>query len=286
MRKFVVTFLSSAVPSDETVEQWTQILILDSQGWPMHCRNFLNALAIGIRKSGWRPGGVDIDQVRMQAASMRAEYYAHRLAFPLEERPGLVSILLEKLMRTGPLSRECTVSEIRNADERERENPDHQQDHRWKLPNETDPSRVFEAMLHAGIVQKAPREGYECPIPSLSSYMAARAANPSGRLHNAVISGDIDTMEDIIELNNGQVEQSEILNATDVRCRTPLILALETSMYPLVCLLVEKEFGLPNHLRSFAQKDTNGRQACDHASVSGDPRIRALAEDLQPLETL
>ncbi len=195
-RKFADIYLSTARPPAEMIETWSVAMLRDSHGWPMHCRNFLNALGSQIRECDWRPAEIDLDQARLKAAASRSRYYGHRLAGPLTDRQGLVSVVLEQLKRTGPMARESMIELIRDADNQGRSNPGLEGDPRWTVPCGTDFPQIFDAMLHSGIVQNSSLEyGFECSIPSLGSYMAARAACPVERLHGAIMNGAVDVLE-------------------------------------------------------------------------------------------
>ena len=281
VEKFADTYLTSARPADGTVGQWKTALVRDCQGWPMHCRNFLYAVAVQIRDCGWRPEDVDLDKVRLKAAGLRARYYSHRLAGLLTDRQGLVSVVLERLKRNGPMEKESIVRLIRDADQKGRSS-EFDGDHRWALPEGADFRQVFDVMLHSGIVQYAGWRRYDCPIPSLGSYMAAMSARPSQRLHGAVMFGEPDAVESEISYAPSQEERSKLLAAVDIRGRTPLALAIEAGFYPLAQRLVDMEENLPENLRSFGVPDAVGKRACERAAASDDRRIQILADSMRP----
>ena len=282
MAKFVKKYLSSAPPQGQTIEKWRKAMVQDCQGWPMHCRNFLSALAEQISKREWQPNGVSLDQVRLVSASKRARYYGQRMAGLLADRPGLISTVLEQLKITGPLFKGRVVDLILQAERQALDHPILRDDIRWTLPAGTEGRQAFDAMVHFGILQKVHEDQFESPIPSLASYMAARAARPSDRLHGAVIRGSEDEIESAMERCPSPSQRAELLSATDGRKRTPLILAIEAGFFPLARRLAESEQYLPEHLQSFGKTDTSGLTACDHAASSDDERIRELADPIRP----
>ena len=237
-----------------------------SRGWPMHCRNFLGALAEDIRYRDWRPDHADIDSVWIHAERLRRHYYATRMEGVLEGRYELLSMVLEELRRRGPMESKGIVAAIENALENE------------PLPHGMTASQLFETMLHRGIVQKVGEVDYSCPIPSLADHIAAMAARPSKVLHEAVLYARQESIDETFNRFQADVDRSVMLRATDMRGRTPLVLAVEHEKLPLVEKLMALELTLPESLRSTHLRDNQGRTAWDHANESDDKRIRALIE--------
>ena len=278
MTRFIDEYLSSARPSSSTLERWGYALRRDSQGWPMHCRNFLIALCKEIRAKDWRPEEVDLDAVRMRAQQLRFRYYAQRMQGPLQNRYLLVSMVLEEMRRMSPMPSDQIVYAIARAHQ-DRPSGDFG---RGSLPEGMAASQAFDAMLHAGIVQKTGDGRFTCPIPSLASYMVAKATVPPSPLHEAVLGENPQEVDRIMSQNRDDEEQAKLLQAIDTRKRTPLMLAVELGIMPVVEHLVQAESRLPAALRSVEFRDSEGRTARDHAFASGDERIVALLDRLQP----
>ena len=278
MTRFVDEYLSSARPSSSTLERWGYALRRDSQGWPMHCRNFLIALCKEIKARDWRPEEVDLDAVRMRAQQLRFRYYAQRMQDALEEQEAPVSTVLEAMRRSIPMKRGQIVELIERAYQ-ERSSGDSGRD---SLPESMTARQVFDVMLHSGVVQKTVKGKFVCPIPSLASYIAAKATLPSSALHEAVLDNEKSDMDSVFDQCRDDEERSKLLQAIDTRKRTPLMLAVELGMVSVVEYLVEAEGRLPAALRSVEFRDSEGRTARDHAFASGDERIVALLDRLQP----
>ena len=282
MDRFVKRYLASETkvgPGHENValhlpegipKQWTKALVRDSQGWPMHCRNFLASFAEEIRNCDWRPDAIDLDALRMRAQRLRSDYYITRMDGVLRNRFDLTSALLEELQRRGPMKETDIILELNTMRER------------MSLPAGVTSEAVFDAMLHSGLIQKANRHAYSCPIPSLSGYLGALTARPSDLLHRAVIDAERDSIKGEVERCHDDHSRSTLLRSTDTRGRTPLILAIESDLFPVVEILVSLEAALPEHLRSTDMQDHAGRTAWDHASTADDRRISALLASLKP----
>ena len=275
--RFVEQHLSSMRPSPSTLKHWADALRRDSQGWPMHCRNFLIALCEEIRGQDWRPEEVNLDTVRIRAHRLRCAYYERRMRGALEGRYALISTVLDEAKRYGSMEK----MHIMDAIDRVHQDRSSGNFSRDSLPEGITSSQAFDAMLHAGIVQKVDEFGYACPIPSLSGHLAARATLASaGLLHEALLKANPQEMDRILAQCRDDEERGKLLQATDIRKRTPLILAVELGMAPLVAHLVEAESRLPVALRSVEIRDSEGRTARDHAIELGDERIMTLLERL------
>ena len=280
MARFVEQHLSSAPPSQAILDHWADALRRDSQGWPMHCRNFLIALCEEIRANDWRPQDVDLDTVRIHAHRLRCTWYEQRMQGALEGRYALVSTVLEEIRRYGGLGKLDITDAIARA----------HQEHlsrnfsRGSLPEAMTAEEAFDAMLHAGIVQKVDEFGYACPIPSLSGHLTARATLPPGLLHEVVLKAKAEEVDRAMAQRRDNTERGKLLQATDIRGRTPLMLAVELGIAPVVEHLALAESQLPPALRSVELRDNEGRTARDHAVASGDERIVTLLNQLQPTE--
>ena len=277
MARFIEQHLSSARPSSSTLGRWGDALRRDSQGWPMHCRNFLIALCEEIRAKDWRPENVNLDAVRASAQQLRFNYYMQRMQDVLRNRYVLVSKVLEEMRRVPPMQDDQIIDAIARAHQA-RSSGDLG---RGSLPEGVTASQAFDAMLYAGIVQKVGKDKFACPIPSLASYIAARATVPVSALHEAVLDNEVADMDHALDRCRDDEERGKLLQATDIRGRTPLMLAVELGMAPLVAHLVEAESRLPVALRSVEIRDSEGRTARDHAIELGDERIMTLLERLK-----
>ncbi len=275
--RFAENHLSSAMPPPETLEAWKRAMLRDSQGWPMHCRNFLLALADAIKEQDWRPAAADLDEVRMRAARLRCDYYGDRMREPLKEREELLSTILEEMECWEPMGREAIIREIREANRKARSDSQIEEDWRWTLPDGVTAEHAFDAMLRSGIVQKFDKYTFACPIPSLAGHVSAMAACPSATLHYAVVRADPDGTAKALERRPNQEARAKLLHANDTRGRTPLILAAETGLFPLVELLAEFEADLPDNLRDASHADVREKTALDHAE---DERARDVLRDL------
>ena len=280
MTRFVERHLSSARPSQTTIDQWGASLRRDSQGWPMHCRNFLIALCEQIKEKDWRPQTVNLDTVRIHAHRLRSAYYEQRMQGALRNRYRLISKVLEEMRQASSMQDDQIMYAIARA----HQDPDPDELGRGSLPEGMTAEKAFDTMLHAGIVQKEGRANYVCPIPSLAGYVAAMATLPPRDLHNAVLDARTDLIDHSMGLCRDNKECEKLLQATDIRGRTPLMLAVELGIAPLVKHLVQAESRLPPTLRSVELRDNEGRTARDHAVASGDERIIALLNQLQPME--
>ncbi len=278
--RFVEQHLSSARPQASTLERWGAALRRDSQGWPMHCRNFLIALCEEIRAKDWRPQAVNPDTVRTYAQQLRFTYYTQRMQGALRNRYVLVSKVLEEMRRIPPIPDDRIIDLIAGAHRNRTPNDLG----RSSLPDGMTAGQVFDAMLHAGIVQKTGRDKFACPIPSLAGYIAARATVPPSPLHEAVLDNEPDYLDDALDLCRGGGEQGRLLQATDMRGRTPLILAVELGMASLVEHLARAEGRLPAALRTMRHADNTGQTARDHAVASGDERLVTLLDRVRPPE--
>ncbi len=276
MDRFVEEHLSSARPAPTILKGWATALQRDSQGWPMHGRNFLIALAEDIRTHDWCPAAVDLDAVRERAQRLRGAYYGHRLSGELEGRHALVSRVLEPLERSGGWDRIGLVEAIDRAHQERSE----KEGDRGALPAGMTPEQALDRMLHAGLVQKTGIDKFTCPIPSLASYIAAKATLPPSPLHEAVLDQETADMDRAWDRCRTDAERKELLQATDPRGRTALMLAVELGLVPLVAQLVTLESRLPPTLRSTVCRDRAGRTAHDHAAAVGDVRLTAMLDRL------
>ncbi len=277
MIRFADEHLSSAGPSQAIIDHWGKVFHRDSQGWPMHCRNFLIALCEEIRKKDWQPDAVDLDTVRMRAQQLRFMYYAQRMQGNLDERFVLVSRVLEEMRRNAPNKRGQIVEWIAKAHQ---DSPG--EGFGWgSLPHGMTAEQAFDAMLHAGIIQKTGKGKFTCPVPSLASYIAARATLPPSPLHEAVLDNEAADMDHALDLCGDDEERAKLLQAADMRGRTPLMLAVELSMVAMVEYMVQVESRLPVALRTMKHKDNTGRTARDYAVASGNERIAALLDQLR-----
>ena len=281
MMRFVDEYLSSARPTSPTLERWGYALCRDSQGWPMHCRNFLIALCEQIREKDWRPEDIDLDVVRMRAQQLRFRYYAQRMQDALGGQEARVSTVLEALRQDGPMPRGEIIGLIAKT---YKDHPPGNLEGEV-MPDGVRARKAFDAMLHSGIVQKVDEYDYICPIPSLSGHIAAKATLPSSRLHGAVLKAKPEEIDQIMNRCRDETERAQLLQRTDARKRTPLMLAVELGIMPVVEHLVQAESRLPTALRSVEFRDSEGRTARDHAVASGDERIVALLDRIQPAES-
>ena len=278
MERFVDKHLSSARPSQTTIDQWGASLRRDSQGWPMHCRNFLIALCEQIRGQDWQPEAVDLDTVRIHAHRLRCAYYEQRMQGALRNRYRLISKVLEEMRQASSMQDDQIMYAIARA----HQDPDLDELGRGSLPEGVTAEQAFDAMLHAGIVQKKGRASHVCPIPSLAGYVAAMATLPPRDLHNAVLDAQTELVDHCLNRRRNEEQRGKLLQATDIRGRTPLMLAVELGIRLMVEHLVQAESRLPPALRSVELRDNEGRTARDYAVASGDERIMALLNQLQP----
>ncbi len=280
MTRFVDKHLSSARPAQSTLKRWDMAFRRDSQGWPMHCRNFLIALCEEIRSKDWRPDAVNLDTARRHAQQLRFTYYTHRMQGGLQNRYVLIAKVLEEMRRMPPMPDNLVMAAIDRAYQ-DRPPGDFGL---GSLPEGMTVRQTFEAMLHAGVVQKIGRDKFACPIPSLAGYIAAKATLPPSPLHEAVLDNGTTDMDHALALCRDDAERARLLRATDIRGRTPLILAVELGMVAMVKRLMEVESGLPKALRSLDIRDNSGSAARDHAAALGDERIEALLDELRTPE--
>ncbi len=277
MTRFVDEHLSSARPSQAVIDCWGKAFRRDSQGWPMHCKNFLIALCQEIRDKDWRPHAVDLDIVRMRAHRLRCAWYERRMQGVLEGRYALVSIVLEEINRYDGMGKMDVVETIARAhQERISEGSVHD-----SLPEGMTAEQAFAAMLHAGVIQKADEFNYVCPIPSLGSHVAARAMRPPSPLHEAALRASPQDIDRAMQRCRDDRGRANLLQATDMRGRTPLMLAVELGITPVVERLAQAESRLPVTLRPVKCRDSAGRTARDHAVALGDERMVALLDGFQ-----
>ncbi len=279
MTRFVEQYLSSARPAKSTIDRWGIAFRRDSQGWPMHCRNFLIALCEEIRQKDWQPDAADLDTVCMRAQQLRFIYYAQRMQGGLQNRYVLISKVLEEMGQL-PMSDNLIMAAI----DRARRDSLPEDFGMGALPEGMTIRQTFDAMLHAGVVQKTIDGSGRlvCPIPSLAGYIAARATLPPGSLHDAVLVENPKEIEQAIQQCRGDEERGKRLQATDMRGRTPLMLAVELGMVAMVEYLVQAESRLPAALRSTVLKDNRGCTAQDYAEASDDVRMVELLRRIQP----
>ncbi len=281
MTRFVDEHLSSARLGPLIWAPWGRALQHDSQGWPMHCRHFLIALAEAIRAQDWRPGMVDLESVRRRAQGLRFGYYEQRMQGALRGRYGLISTVLDEMETSSSMPEHVIVAALARA---------HQacppeEVGLGALPDGLTGQQTFEAMRHAGVVQKADEFGYACPIPSLSSHLAARAIWSPSWLHEAVLQANPEDIGPVMDRCRTDEERGRGLQATDRRGRTPLMLAVELGLVSLVERLVQAESQLPPEQRSVSLRDHRGRTAQDQAMASGDERLVALLDPFQHQES-
>ncbi len=281
MDRFVEEHLSSARPAPTILKGWATALQRDSQGWPMHGRNFLIALAEDIRTHDWCPAAADLDAVRARAQPLRFHYYGHRLQGALQNRYVLVSKVLEAMELGPPMSEHGILDAIDRA-QQDRPSGDFGL---GALPDGLTVRQTFEAMLYAGVVQKTGQGKLACPIPSLASYLVAKATLPPSPLHEAVLDQATADMDRAWDRCRTDTERSALLQATDPRGRTALMLAVELGLVPLVAHLVTLESRLPSTLRSTACQDRVGRTAHDHAMEVGDVRLTTMLDRLLSRES-
>ncbi len=254
--RYVEQHLASAQPSKSTVNSWSVALRRDCQGWPMHCINFLISLSKEIKVNDWRPTAIDFDAVLNCARQLRFSYYAHRMQGILQNRYILISKVLEEMERVSSMQEDQLVFVIDQANQNRLPGDLG----RSSLPEDLTAQQFFEEMLHAGLVQKINKDKLTCPIPSLASYVAAKATLPPSSLHEAVLDNNTADIDHALNLCGNDKERSELLQATDMRGRTPLALATELGISPLVQHLVELENQLPIALKTMNLNDNNGSE--------------------------
>ncbi len=206
-----------AAPRAEAA-RWSETLVRDSQGWPMHTNHFLATLARRLAAPGRDPGRLDtadLGPVRRGAAERRVAYYNTRYDGPLLGK-GVrnVAEVMATLRNVGPATREGTCNVIADAF-----------GHRDPQAAEN----VFKLLLARGFLQEStpkrggltPRVGadpfYDCPIPSLASYASVREFPP----HLAATLGDSALLGRRLQADPGEVGTRDVIG------RTPLQVAAE-----------------------------------------------------------
>ncbi len=197
--------------------RWADALVRDSQGWPMHTNHFLTALAGQLLLPGRDPGRLapaDLDAVRRDAARRRLAYYDTRYDNELvQEREREVAEAMATIRRNGPADLRNTLDAIQGA---------------FQYGDREDARRTFGVLRERGFLQRAPesdtplsaadaRRVFDCPIPSLASYAAAREF----QAHIAAMLGDIDALNALIRRDRAA------LDTRDAMGRAPLHLAAE-----------------------------------------------------------
>ncbi len=274
IKRFFKQNLSSARPTQSTLNRCGAALNRDSQGWPMHCRNFLIRLSEEIQAKDWRPDMVDLSTVRASAQQLRFIYYSHRMQGALEDRYILVSKVLEAMQRGIPKMRGQIVELIEKAHQNSSPGA-----FGWSaVPEGLTAEQVFDVMLHVGIIQKLGNGKFVCPIPSLANYFAAKATFPPSPLHEAVLAASPEEISQAMKWCRDDEERGNLLQATDIRGRTPLVLAAELGMVSMVECLLQVESRLQTMQRTVEHRDNSGQTARDHATASGDERIVSLLD--------
>ncbi len=196
---------------------WFDALVRDSQGWPMHTNHFLTSLARELLTPGRDPGrldAADLDAVRRDAAGRRLAYYDTRYDHELVQEHGHgVGRAMTAIRGNGPADLRNTLDTIQGA---------------FQYGDREDARRTFGVLRERGFLQRASepdtplatagtRRVFDCPIPSLASYAAAR-----GRAaHEAAMLGDAAPLGRLLRADPGAV------HARDAMGRAPLHLAAE-----------------------------------------------------------
>ena len=145
--------------SDAQRVEWTETIINGTDGWPRHLTNALRGAAQALIA-----GQGDLSQSSLQAAraggqDFRREFYEDQTK-PFQRMPELLSAVFTAMSQGAGVA----GVDLRRAISRAyKETPD--------LAEEMDRSEVFAKLLHQGLIQDFGNDEYDCPIPSVRTYV-------------------------------------------------------------------------------------------------------------------
>ena len=198
-------------------DQWSDALIRDAQGWPMHINGFLGSLAEDIERSlgPISLASAEIEAVRRAAAKDRRVYYNGRYSGVVESNTFWAGRAMAALSVAGPVLKEEAISIIGSTTPSDDENA----------------SSLFSALVERGFLQRQGTEmEYISPIPSLTSH-AAILALKERKAHTAASVGDVDALRRHVA-DGGGIEDRDALG------RTPLTIGAECRWADVVEFLV------------------------------------------------
>ena len=144
---------------EEQRAEWTEAIIAGTDGWPRHLTNALRGAAQALIA-----GQGDLSQSSLQAAresgrGFRKEYCRDQID-PFKPMPELLAAVFSAMPKDKGASRVT----IRDAIARAYQSTP-------ILSDEMDMRVAFTTMLHKGLIQEFGDNQYDCPIPSMRTYV-------------------------------------------------------------------------------------------------------------------
>ena len=144
---------------EEQRAEWTEAIIAGTDGWPRHLTNALRGAAETLIAGQGDLAQSSLEAARAGGQGFRREFYEDQLA-PFQRMPELLSAVFAAM----PQGAGTEGVFLRRAISRAyKETPD--------LADEMDRSEVFTKLLHKGLIQDFGDDRYDCPIPSMRTYV-------------------------------------------------------------------------------------------------------------------
>ena len=145
--------------SKEQRAVWTEAIIAGTDGWPRHLTNALRGAAEALIAGQGDLAQSSLKAARADGQGFRREFYEDQLA-PFQGMPELLSAVFSAMPQGAGTARVFLSRAISRAFE---ETPD--------LADEMDKSEAFTKLLHKGLIQDFGHNRYDCPIPSMRTYV-------------------------------------------------------------------------------------------------------------------
>ena len=174
MREVCVKFFErfGIAGSDPQRAEWTDALISDTGGWPRHLTNALRGAAQALIEGSGDLSRSSLEAAREGGRGFRREFYREQIE-PFQRMPELLAAVFGAM----PESEGATGAALRAAiNQAYEETPD--------LADEMAKPEVFAKLLHRGLIQEFGENDYNCPIPSMRTYVeefCAEHGTPVGR---------------------------------------------------------------------------------------------------------
>ncbi len=173
------------ISPSELRNTWSENIFGHSEGWPVHLHHCFRALSASLADAGLRLEAVDGGAFRREEARMRSAYYDARTnSLPIQ----LVARVLDSV---GPTGRRDQYEDAIDSEHDARRGG-----RAFRIPDGMDAEKLFERIVGKGILQLAEYDQYGTPVPSLGSYIAAKAGSV---LHLIPIPENFQALEKFLE---------------------------------------------------------------------------------------